>query len=116
MKKLLIFLALFVFIVCQTPEERREELRKKRKEHDRKIAECILKSDQASQELKKIIEENKEEDLRKALHPRDHHFERNDRDVIRNCRKEMFDKIREEHKERMRQEHPHPRHSNNENL
>lgn len=116
MKKFLIILALLVFSVCQVSEERREEMRKKRKEHDRKIAECILKSEQASPELKKIIEENKDDDLRKALHPRDHHFERSDRDVIRNCRKEMFDKIREEHRERMNQEHPHPHHSHNENL
>ena len=96
--KIIFFIFLLTFIVCQPSEEKREEIRRRRKEHDRQIAECILKNENISTNLKKLIEENKEENLMKALHPRDHKLERSDRDIIRNCRKEMFDKMREEHK------------------
>ena len=96
--KIIFFIFLLAFIVCQPSEEKREEIRRRRKKHDRQIAECILKNENISADLKKLIEENKEENLMKALHPRDHKLERSDRDIIRNCRKEMFDKIREEHK------------------
>ena len=98
MKKIFIFVILIIFVVSQPSEARREEMRQKRREHDRKIAECILKSDAASPELKKLVEENKDGDLMRALHPRDHKLERSDREVFRNCRKEMFDKLREEHR------------------
>ena len=98
MKKILIFVILIIFVVSQPSEARREEMRQKRREHDRKIAECILKSVAASPELKKLVEENKDGDLMRALHPRDHKLERSDREVFRNCRKEMFDKLREEHR------------------
>ena len=69
MKNILIFVILIIFVVSQPSEARREEMRQKRREHDRKIAECILKSDAASPELKKLVEENKDGDLMRALHP-----------------------------------------------
>ena len=98
MKIILFFVILLAFVVCQPSNEKREEIRKKRKERDMQLAECILKNENISSELKKLIEENKDEHLMKALHPRDHKLDRNDRDIIRNCRKEMFEKMKEEHK------------------
>ena len=96
MKKILILLFLVAIVACQPSEARREEIRQRRKEHDRQLAECILKNEKTSDELKKLIKENKDDNLMKALHPRDHNFDRNDRDIIRNCRKEQFEKHREE--------------------
>ena len=101
MKKILFFLVLIVFAVCQPSKEKIEEMKKRRKEHDMQIAECILKSPDASPEFKKLIEENKDKDLMRAFHPRDHKLEKNDHDVMRNCRREMLDKRREEHRRQM---------------
>ena len=69
MKKIIIFVALVMLVVAQPSEERREEIRKRRREHDKVIAECILKSEAASPELKKLVEENKDGNLMRALHP-----------------------------------------------
>ena len=98
MKKIIIFVALVMFVVAQPSEERREEIRQRRREHDKVIAECILKSEAASPELKKIVEENQDGNLMKALHPRDHKLEKSDREVFRNCRKEMIEKMKEGHR------------------
>ena len=112
MKKILFFLILIVFAVCQPSKEKIEEMRQKRKEHERQIAECILKSPDASPEFKKLIEENKDKDLIRALHPRDHKLEKSDHDVVRNCRREMLDKRREEHRRErdMERDRKHRRH------
>ena len=95
MKRIIIFLIMILCVICPLTEEQREEIRKKRKEHETFIAECILRSPQASADIKKRIEENKEEDLRNVLHPKDHKYEKTDREVIRNCRREYIDKLRE---------------------
>ena len=113
MNKILIFLVLLSFIISQPSEARREEIRQRRREHDRQLAECILNNTQTSPELKKLIEENKDDHIMKALHPRDHKFVKSDRDIIRNCRREQFDKRREEIRQRREQEHrEHPNHEN----
>ena len=98
MKQILIFFVLIIFVASQPSEARREEIRQRRREHDKKISECILNSDAASPELKKIVEENKDNgNLMKALHPRDRKLEKNDREVFRNCRKQIFEELREKH-------------------
>ena len=96
MKKALLFLFLIILITCQPSKERLEEVKRKRKEHDKQLAECIIKNETTSSELKKLIEENKDENLIKALHPKDHQLGRSDREIIRNCRKALFEKRREE--------------------
>ena len=96
MKKALLFLFLIILVTCQPSKEKIEEMKKKRKEHDKQLAECILKNETTSSELKKLIEENKDDHLMKALHPRAHKLDRSDREIIRNCRKALFDKRREE--------------------
>ena len=113
MNKVLFFLILLSFIVCQPSEAKREEMRQRRREQDRLLAECILNNTQTSPELKKLIEENKDDHIMKALHPRDHKLEKSDRDIIRNCRKEQFDKRREEIRKRKEQElRENPGHDN----
>ncbi len=116
MNKVLIFLVLISFIICQPSEAKREEMRQKRKrERDHKLMECILSNNQTSPTLKKLIEENKEENLRKALRPKDHKLEISDRVIIRNCRKELYDKrreIREQWRKKQEQEQREPQNNN----
>ena len=84
---------------------------KRKRERDNKLMECILRNEQTSPTLKKLIEENKEENLRKALRPGGHKLEISDRVIIRNCRKELFDKrreIREEMRKIKEQEQSEP--------
>ena len=54
-------------------------------------------------EFKKSIEENKDKDLREVFRSKAHNLEDKDHDILRKCRREMFEKRREEH--RMRREH-----------
>ena len=116
MNKVLIFLVLISFIICQPSDARREEIRQKRREHDKQLKECILRNEQTSPTLKKLIEENKEEEnLMKALHPIYHKLEISDRVIIRNCRKELFDKrreIREQWRKKQEQEQREPQNNN----
>ena len=117
MNKVLIFLVLISFIICQSSEAKREEMRQKRKrEREHKLMECILSNKQTSPTLKKLIEENKEEEnLMKALHPIYHKLEISDRVIIRNCRKELYDKrreIREQRRKKQEQEQREPQNNN----
>ena len=95
MKKIIIFLAIIVFVVCPLSEEKREEMRKKRKERDKFVVECILKDESVSPEIRKKIEDNKDEELRKVL-PLISKLGDNDRNIVRRCRKEYIDKLRED--------------------
>ena len=96
MKNILFLLVLLGYIIAQPSETRLEEMRKRRKEHDKQMSECILKSESASAELKQLTEKNKDDDFIKVLHPRDHKLDKNDREVIRECRKQIFDKNRDQ--------------------
>ncbi len=90
MKKIFIILIVLKFIACLLSKEEIEKLRVKRKERDKNIAECILKSDIVSEDLKKKIKENEDKNLVRILHPHDHKLDKNDQEVIRNCTKEVF--------------------------
>ena len=122
MKKLFISLLILVSVTCP-PEphskERIEKMRQRRKEHEKLIAECILKSDKASADLKKRVEENKDDHLMRALHPRDHKYDDNDRKIIRECRRSIMDQVREEFKkerELERERKKNKKHVNSDNL
>ena len=101
MKSILVFLVLMVLVVCHPPKFNREEREKRRKEFQKQMAECILKSDSVSADLKKQIEDNKDDDLRKVLHLYLSKLDSNDRDIIRKCRRELFEKMREMRKSRL---------------
>ena len=99
MKNIVLFLFIVIFVNCQTVQDRKERIEKikqLRKEQEKKIVECILNSDKASSELKKIIEKNKEEHVMRFLHPRGHKLDDNDRKAIKDCRISVMEEDREE--------------------
>ena len=100
MKSVLVFLVLIVLVVCPPPEFNREERHKRRREFQKQMAECILKSESVSADLRKQIEDNKDDDLRKVLHLYLTKLDSNDREIIRKCRRELFEKMREMHRGR----------------
>ena len=90
MKNIFIFLLLILIINCipySTNEEKEKD--KRRKEAQNKMVDCILKSQNGSNELKKQVEENKGNDLRRFFHHLIEKLEKNDQDVIRKCRREI---------------------------
>ena len=103
MKRYLLFLILITFAVCQISESKREEIRQKRKEFDNEMVKCILNSEGVSENLKKSVEENKDGDLKKSLLSMDGPIEKKDSEIIRNCRIQFFNKLRENFKERLAQ-------------
>ena len=85
---------LLALAFCPTPEfswEAREQLQKE-------FADWILKNESVSLELKKHIEENKGEELRKVLYFYTNKLDQNNREIIRKCRRELFGKMREMYK------------------
>ncbi len=86
MKSLFIFLLLILIINC-IPTSTNEE--KRRKEAQNKMVDCILKSQNGSEELKKQVEENKGNDLRRFFHHLIEKMGKNDQDVITKCRREI---------------------------
>ena len=92
-------LILLFFVVCSFPTNKNnkhgESGGKRRKKFNLDFYECINKSEEASQELKKFTEENKDGELRKKLITFKSNYE-NDQNAIKNCRKESFHKLREE--------------------
>ena len=95
MKIFLVFLVLLVLVVCPPPHFNKEEVFKRRKEMENQISECILKSESVSADFKKQIEENKDGDLRKVLQLSNSKLDANDREIVRQCRREFFEKMRE---------------------
>ena len=103
MKKFLVFLLLIILVVGQKHDEkfkeRKEKMKKRKQEHEKLIAECIYQNETTSDELKKIIEDNKESDEKlKPIYASHNKLPKTDRDIIRICRRKIFDKMREEHK------------------
>ena len=79
---------LLALAFCPTPEfswEAREQLQKE-------FADWILKSESVSSELKKQIEENEGEELRKVLYFYITKLDQNNREIIRKCRRKLFGK------------------------
>ena len=97
MKSVLIFFVLLVLVACPPPPnfaEDRGRRESRRKEFNKQMVDCLLKSE-ISDELKKQVEDNKDDDLRKILHMFMTKLESNDREIIRKCRRELFGKMRE---------------------
>ena len=108
MRVVLVFLVLVALVLCNPPHEfNREERIKRRKEFQTQLADCILKSESLSPELKKQIEDNKDDDLRKILHLYITKLDTNDREIIRKCRRELFGKMREMHRGRFQERFNH---------
>ena len=122
MNRILILLLILIVVDCKPDDDKRERIermRERRKQEDKEIAECILKNDKASDELKKNVEKYKDDHVKRAFHPRDHKYDDNDQKIIRECRRASMDKMREEFKkerdlERKRREKE--KHINSDNL
>jgi len=98
MRNVLVFV-LLALVFCHPPEFNREERARRRQEFNKEMADCILKGE-ISSELKTQIENNKDDDLRKVLHLYMTKLDTNDREVIRKCRRELFSKMMETHRNR----------------
>ena len=101
MKSVLLFI-LLALVVCHPPEFNKEERAKRRQEFNKEMADCILKGDSISAELKTQVENNKDDDLRKVLHLNMTKLDTNDREIIRKCRRELFSKMMERHKDKFK--------------
>ena len=114
MKIMLIFLILIVFSSCALDEAKIEEIRQRRLARMKVIADCILKNEKTSDTLRKSIEENKDGDIMRAIHPRGQRLEKSDKDLIRECRKEsiraIHDDFRRMEEEKIRERHHHHHH------
>ena len=98
MKSVLVFLVLLALAFCHPHEFSREARHQRRQQLQKEMRDCILKSESVSAELKKQIEDNKDDDLRKVLHLYITKLDTNDREIIRKCRRELFGKMKEMHK------------------
>ena len=90
MKKIIIFLILISFILCRLDPAKLEEIKQRRKEEMKLIAECLLKNENTDEELKKSIRENKDFDLVKALRPKGRRLNKSDLEIIKQCRREIL--------------------------
>ena len=100
MKILILFLILISFIVSLPSESIEEEIKRRRREHEQPIIDCILRNESSSTELKNRINNNPDQDLIKILSPREYKYDRNDHDIIRFCRRQYLDQLREKQRER----------------
>ena len=91
MKTLYLFLALLSLALCEGPpktkligiEDAFVDVKKK-------ILDCIIKSETASEELKKYATDFLATDLKESLNLKKFRENANDKDVIRKCRRDAF--------------------------
>ena len=106
--KNILFLVLLTLVFCQTESTNNKERVSKRKEYYKILEDCILK-EEISTDLQKKIEENKEDDLRSIIEyvysPSNRYP--GDKDAIKKCRKEFFEKMRERYRKRF-EDRNHP--------
>ena len=95
MKRIIICLILISFALCQPDPAKIEEIKKRRKEEMKILAECLLKSEKASENIKKAIKENTDDNVMKAIHNSRDHLDKNDRDAIRECRRQAIETTHE---------------------
>lgn len=93
MKNVLIFILLVVLIVCPPSAINREERYKRMHEIKKQMIECILKNEYISEDLKKEIEGNNDNDFRKIFNISN--LKEGDREIIKDCRTQFFEKKRE---------------------
>ena len=105
MKNFVVFLVLMALVICPRPNRGRfsEDRKKRRKEYEKQIVDCIINSARVSQELKSQLEENKNNDVREILREHFNKYDDNDHEVIRKCRREYYTKIRLMHKDILRE-------------
>ena len=93
MNKVLICLILIAFIF--QPSKAREEESQKNTYNEKYVLECIFNNKEISPQLKKYIEENKEDPLVETYLLRDVKLEAKDHIVISECKKKYFKYLNE---------------------
>ena len=95
--KNIIFLLLLIFIICPPARINREERYRRKYLTRSKFLECILNNESTSEELKKIIKDNKNEEIKKnIISAYISDLSDNDREIIIGCRRDFFERKREE--------------------
>ena len=114
MKIILIFFVIIIFVICPYSNfNRNQDLRKRiRKIFQNKLEECIINN--SSDFLKNKIKKNEYEDLRNILFAYFSKLNNTDRELIRKCRREFYEKYRIMNRERFndRLNHTYPYHHN----
>ena len=102
MKKIFIFLILIVLSFCHLDKAKKEELKQRRRESNKFLAECLLKNEKTSEKLKQEIKDTPEDNIENVIYHRHHELDKKDIDIIRQCRRESV-KIRNEEHKKVRQ-------------
>ena len=93
MKVVLLFL--FSLVVCQPHQFHNEERKKDMMKIHKEMTDCILSNNTISEEFRKEAELNKADELRKPPVQLIEKLKPSDREVIRYCRKKIFERIRQ---------------------
>ena len=95
MKHVLFLLVIFTLVFCQ-PQRllNREERQKRRRQFQKDMKDCILKNESASVDLKTLLEGNNSSPLT-FLHYYFSKLDSNDKEIIKKCRGELFEKLKE---------------------
>ena len=95
--KNIIFLLLLILIIFPPARINREERYRRKYLARSKFLECILNNESTSEELKKIIKDNKNEEIKKnIISAYISDLSDNDREIIIGCRRDFFERKREE--------------------
>ena len=90
MKKYLCFIVLIACVLCASRKTDKERDPKARNEVRNSIIDCILKNEGISQTLKNHVENVKNSDDRIPLHFSKVELPDTDRDIIKECKREVF--------------------------
>ena len=96
--KIYLLLFFLLAIICNpTGNENNNQFpkEKRKRKFNLDLYECIIKSETASEELKKYAEEYKDKELRKNLNSLKSKLSEKDLETLKECRKETFLKFRE---------------------
>ena len=88
MKNFLICLILIAFSLCQPDPAKIEEIKKRRKEEMKYTAKCLLENPNTSEKLKTSIKNSSEDDLIRVIYPPHDKLDKNDINIIRECRRQ----------------------------
>ena len=99
MKTYICFITLIACILCAYKKSDQKFDPTRRNEIRGKIIECISNAEGISQTLKNHLEELKTSDERIPLHFSKIELEQNDREIIKNCKREVFKARRKKERE-----------------
>ena len=99
MKSYLCFICLIACALCASKKTEKSFDPSVRSEIRAKIIECISSSDGISETLKNHLETVKQNDQRIPLHFSKVELEQNDREIIKNCKREVFKARRKKEQE-----------------